>query len=89
LFLLKVSIVCTRVSQPGSSATLEGHGAVPRGPRAKAFTKYLCRDIAKPKTKLGVLLMSRGHKFWESLEGGHKPWKVQNHWLIPQLTSFP
>jgi len=28
------------------------------------------------------LLMSRGgHKCWGSLKGGHKPWKVENHWF--------
>jgi len=32
------------VSQPEPSIPLGGHG----GPRAVAFTKYFCRDIAKP-----------------------------------------
>jgi len=32
----------------GAHAPHGGHGAVLRGPRAEAFTKELCRDIAKP-----------------------------------------
>jgi len=34
-----------QVSQPGPSL---GRGEVLRGPRAEAFTKLLCRGIAKP-----------------------------------------
>jgi len=28
--------------------------------------------------------MTRGHKCWESLEGGDKPWKVEKDWSRPR-----
>jgi len=37
-FLQSTFSLC-RVSQPGPSVPFRGHGAVPRGPRAQAFTK--------------------------------------------------
>jgi len=53
----------------------------PRGDSPGALQK-LCRDIAKPYWWAG------GHKCWESLEGGHKPWKVANHWSSQYATHF-
>ena len=58
----------------GESFSTGAHGAVLRKPRAEAFAKWLFRDIAKSYWWTG------GHKCWESLEGGNKPWKVENHW---------
>lgn len=44
-----------------------GHGAVLRGARAEALTKELCRDIAKPKIKLDILIGEQGATCVESL----------------------
>ena len=45
-----------RVKSYRSGFLNRGHGPGLRGPQAEAFTKYLCRDIANPKTKLGIFI---------------------------------
>jgi len=71
LFLCRV-----RTAQPyvrsgflnrGPRPPLGVHGAVLRGPRAEAFVKWLSRDIAKPKTKIGICIDEQGATSVESL----------------------
>jgi len=56
-------------------------GATSRGLYTMALLWYC-------KAKQSFILMSRGHKFWESLEGGHKPWNVESNCSKPSSTDF-
>jgi len=53
------------------------------GATSRGFAKQLCRDIANPYCWTG------DHKHWESLERGHKPWRLRTavSWHLSNLKS--
>ena len=75
-----------RVFSTGALGPRGDHGAVPRGPRAETFS--LLNTVALP-WYCKTLWWAGGHKRWEPLEGGHKPWRLRTtvSWPLPNLES--
>jgi len=71
-FDFTLSFVYTRVSQPELSPPFEGH-------EQRSLPNSSAVILQNPK-QTGIFWWAGARMYWESLEGGHKPWKFENHW---------